>query len=166
MARLYKGLEFQTIHQGTWSLEDLEGSVVLVVNTASECGFTPQYTGLEALHQQYGDLGLRVLAFPCDQFGQQEPGTDAEVHSFCESQYKITFPIHCKIDVNGKDAHPFYQRLKAECPGLLGSQRIKWNFTKFIIDKRGRPRKRYAPFTKPQHIESFIRQLLNEPTET
>ena len=157
-------LVFEPAAGDSWSLEDLEGFVILVVNTASECGFTPQYTALEALHQQYHHMGLRVLAFPCDQFGHQEPGNDREIHSFCETQYKVSFPVHRKIEVNGVNTHPFFAQLKVLAPGILGSTKLKWNFTKFLIDRRGEVRKRYAPFTTPQGIEPLLRTLLNEPT--
>src|SRR5690606_6789101 len=118
---------------------------LLIVNTASKCGFTPQYQGLETLYRQYKNRGLVVLAFPCNQFGHQEPGDEQEIQKFCSSNYDISFPLFAKIDVNGKDAHPLYQYLKNEQPGLLGSKRIKWNFTKFIVDRTGKIVKRYAP---------------------
>lgn len=162
MALDYNGLEFTPAQGSPWPYSDLEGKVVLMVNTASYCGFTPQYSGLEVLHQQYHDMGFRVLAFPCDQFGQQEPGTDADIVSFCQSQYQVHFPIHHKIEVNGADSLPIYQQLKKEAPGLMGTQRIKWNFTKFLVDRNRVVRKRFAPFTSPQALEAMVRTLLHE----
>jgi len=130
------------------------------VNTASKCGFTPQYKGLEALYQKYHGKGLEVLGFPCNQFGEQEPGTADEIAQFCELNYGVTFPLFAKVDVNGADAAPVYKYLKAEKPGLLGSEAIKWNFTKFLIGKEGEPIKRFAPTTKPEAIESHIKAAL------
>lgn len=136
------------------------GHVLLIVNTASECGFTPQYGGLEQLYQQFKDRGLMVLGFPCNQFGKQEPGTAAEIGAFCEKNYGVTFPMFSKVDVNGDDAHPLYKHLKQEAPGVLGTQAIKWNFTKFLVDKNGKVVERYAPQTKPDEIASDIERLL------
>ena len=136
------------------------GKVLLIVNTASKCGFTPQYEGLEALHRQYGARGFEVLGFPCNQFGAQEPGDAAEIANFCSLTYDVTFPMFAKIDVNGDKAAPLFRYLKAEAPGLLGSQGIKWNFTKFLVDRDGKVVDRYAPTTKPADIASAIEALL------
>jgi glutathione peroxidase len=136
------------------------GQVLLIVNTASECGFTPQYAGLEQLYRQYKDRGLAVLGFPCNQFGKQEPGTDAEIGAFCEKNYGVSFPMFAKVDVNGDAAHPLYKHLKEQAPGVLGTQGIKWNFTKFLIGKDGSVVKRYAPQTKPEEIAADIDNLL------
>jgi glutathione peroxidase len=133
---------------------------MLIVNVASKCGFTPQYKGLEALYRKMHDRGLEVLGFPCNQFGAQEPGTEKEIQSFCESKYDVTFPLYAKIDVNGADAAPLYRYLKKERPGLLGSAAIKWNFTKFLIDRKGRVVERYAPKIEPQTIAADIEKLL------
>ena len=142
------------------NLSEFTGKVLLVVNTASECGFTPQFTGLEELHQRYQDRGLVVLGFPCNQFGEQEPGTAQEIGAFCRSNYGVTFPLFEKIDVNGDQAHPFYQWLKQSAPGVLGSERIKWNFTKFLVDRTGKVKARYAPVTKPADLVKDIEALL------
>lgn len=145
------------------SLADYRGKVLLIVNTASECGFTPQYTGLQALHDVYGDRGFEVLGFPCNQFGKQEPGDAAQIGAFCESRFQVTFPLFAKIDVNGADAHPLYRWLTAEKPGVLGTQAIKWNFTKFLVRRDGTVFKRYAPTTKPEEIRGDIETLLADP---
>lgn len=142
------------------NLATYRGKVALIVNTASACGFTPQYKGLEELHRRYADKGLAVLGFPCNQFGKQEPGNEAEIGAFCEKNYGVSFPMFAKIDVNGAQAHPLYQHLKSEAPGLLGTQRIKWNFTKFLVDQDGKVVKRYAPQTKPEEISGDIEKLL------
>jgi glutathione peroxidase len=136
------------------------GKVMLIVNTASKCGFTPQYQGLEALYQKYRDRGLVVLGFPCNQFGSQEPGSATEIGSFCEKNYGVSFPMFEKIDVNGDTAHPLYQWLKKNARGLLGSERIKWNFTKFLLDRQGNAVERYAPVKKPQDLAKDIEALL------
>ena len=133
---------------------------LLIVNVASKCGFTPQYTGLEALHRQYKDKGLLVAGFPCDQFGHQEPGDAAEIRQFCSLNYEVSFPLFAKIEVNGATAHPLYQALKAAAPGILGTEAIKWNFTKFLVDGQGRVVARYAPTDTPQSIEKDILALL------
>ncbi|MEI9926756.1 MAG: glutathione peroxidase [Sphingomonas sp.] len=138
----------------------MPGRLLLIVNTASKCGFTPQYEGLEALQRRYQDRGFAVLAFPCNQFGAQEPGSAEEIASFCTLTYDVTFPIFAKIDVNGADAAPLFRHLKQEAPGLLGSQGIKWNFTKFLIDRAGGVVERYAPTTKPEDIADDIEKLL------
>jgi len=135
------------------------GQVVLVVNTASQCGFTPQYQGLQALHDTYGAQGFAVLGFPCDQFGHQEPGEDAEIAGFCERNFGVTFPLFSKVDVNGDDAHPVFAWLRSEKGGLLGNK-IKWNFTKYLVGKDGRVIDRYAPTTKPEKISADIEKAL------
>lgn len=142
------------------SLRDFAGKVVLVVNTASKCGFTPQYEGLEALYKQYRERGLTVLGFPCNQFGAQEPGTAEEIGSFCEKNYGVSFPLFEKIDVNGAAAHPLYRWLKSNAKGLLGSEAIKWNFTKFLIDRNGQVIERFAPTTKPEDLQANVEALL------
>ena len=141
-------------------LSEYQGSVVLIVNTASECGFTSQYEGLEALYQQYKDQGLVILGFPCNQFGQQEKGDNATIGVFCQKNYGVSFPMFAKIEVNGDGAAPLYQQLKSEAPGLLGSKGIKWNFTKFLINRQGKVVKRYAPTTKPEKLKADIESLL------
>ena len=141
-------------------LNDYQGKVLLIVNTASKCGFTPQYTGLESLHQTYGERGFSVLAFPCNQFGGQEPGSEEEIQSFCDVNYQISFPLFSKIEVNGAASHPLYAHLKEQAPGALGSKRIKWNFTKFLVNQQGEVVKRFAPSTKPEAIASDIEALL------
>ena len=142
------------------TLADYAGKVVLVVNTASKCGFTPQYKGLEALWQAFKDRGLVILGFPCNQFGQQEPGDNAAISQFCELNFGVTFPLFKKVEVNGSNAHPLFVQLKKRAPGLLGSQGIKWNFTKFLIDRDGQSVKRYAPATKPEALKTAIEALL------
>jgi len=141
-------------------LRQYRGKVLLIVNTASACGFTPQYKGLEEVYRQFQDKGLVVLGFPCNQFGRQEPGTEEEIGAFCEKNYGVTFPLFAKIDVNGDDAHPLFKHLKQAAPGLLGTEAIKWNFTKFLIDKDGRVHKRYAPQTTPRELVKDIEALL------
>ena len=142
------------------SLEAYRGKVLLIVNTASKCGFTPQYEGLEALHRDYAARGFEVLGFPCNQFGGQEPGDAAEIANFCSLTYDVTFPVFAKVDVNGGAADPLFERLKAAAPGVLGSKAIKWNFTKFLVDREGRVVDRYAPTTKPADIRADIEKLL------
>ena len=143
-----------------FDLRDFEGQVLLIVNTASKCGFTPQYAGLEALHQRFVARGFSVLAFPCNQFGGQEPGTDADIQSFCDLNYQTSFPLFSKIEVNGAASHPLFAHLKQAAPGLLGSQRIKWNFTKFLVNQQGEVVKRYAPTATPEAIAPDIEALL------
>ncbi len=133
---------------------------MLIVNTASKCGFTPQYEGLEALHQRYQSKGLAVLGFPCNQFGQQEPGSEESVAEFCQLNYGVSFTMHSKVDVNGKQAHPLFVYLKAQAPGALGTSAIKWNFTKFLVNRQGEVIKRFAPATKPQKLAPSIETLL------
>lgn len=142
------------------TLADFKGKVLLIVNTASECGFTPQFTGLEALYEKYRDRGFAVLGFPCNQFGEQEPGTAEQIGAFCQKNYGVTFPMFEKIDVNGDAAHPLYKWLKQSAPGVLGSERIKWNFTKFLLDRDGNVKARYAPVTKPEQLAQDIEALL------
>lgn len=142
------------------TLADFAGKAVLVVNTASKCGFTPQYKGLENLWQQYKDKGLVVLGFPCNQFGKQEPGSEGAITEFCELNFGVSFPLFKKVDVNGSDAHPLFVKLKKNAPGLLGSQGVKWNFTKFLISADGKQVKRFAPTTKPEDLTAEIEALL------
>ena len=144
----------------TIDLADKQGKVLLVVNTASKCGFTPQYDGLEKLWQDYGGRGFEVLAFPCNQFGAQEPGTADEIESFCKVNFGLSFPLLAKIEVNGDNADPLYDWLKKEAPGVLGTKAIKWNFTKFLIGRDGRVVRRYAPTDKPESIAGDIEKLL------
>ncbi len=141
-------------------LDRYKGRVVLVVNTASQCGFTPQYKGLEALHKKYHAKGFDVLGFPCNQFGAQEPGSEAEIATFCETSYGVTFPMFAKVEVNGDGADPLYKWLKKEKPGLLGSEAIKWNFTKFLVGRDGKVVARYAPNDTPESIAPAIEKLL------
>ncbi|MDF1564131.1 MAG: glutathione peroxidase [Deltaproteobacteria bacterium] len=152
--------EVKTNKGETQTLEPYRGKVLLIVNTASKCGFTPQYEGLEALHAELSGRGLEILAFPCNQFGGQEPGSDEEIASFCELRFHTTFPLFSKIDVNGDDAHPLYEHLKAEAPGLLGTRAIKWNFTKFLVDREGRVVSRFAPKDTPESLRGEIEALL------
>lgn len=142
------------------TLADFEAKAVLVVNTASQCGFTPQYQGLERLWQRYKDRGLVVLGFPCNQFGKQEPGSESEIATFCELNFGVSFPLFRKIEVNGAGTHPLYAHLKRQAPCLLGSQRIKWNFTKFLLSADGQSIKRFAPTTKPEALQGEIEALL------
>jgi glutathione peroxidase len=153
----------RTIDGTDQSLSAYQGKALLIVNVASKCGFTPQYTGLEALHRKLAPQGFAVLGFPCDQFGHQEPGDEAEIRNFCSLSYDVTFPLFAKIEVNGDNAHPLYRHLKKAAPGLLGSEAIKWNFTKFLVDRSGRVVKRYAPTDKPESIEKDIVPLLSDP---
>ena len=160
----------QSIHHFTYinnkgqevALSDLMGKVILIVNTASKCGYTNQYQGLEAMYQEYKDQGLEIIAFPCDQFGGQEPGDDVEIEQFCELNYGVSFRLSTKIDVNGDNTHPLFQVLKAEAPGILGSKRIKWNFTKFLVGKNGHVIRRFATATKPESIKADIERALVE----
>ena len=142
------------------SMAEFRGKVMLIVNTASQCGFTPQFGGLEALHKSYAGQGLAVLGFPCNQFGAQDPGSNGEISDFCQLNYGVSFPMMSKIDVNGPAAHPLYKWLSSEAPGLLGSKAIKWNFTKFLIGKDGKVIKRYAPLDKPVHLTKDIEAAL------
>jgi glutathione peroxidase len=149
-----------TIHNEKTTLAPYKGKVMLIVNTASECGFTPQFEGLEKLYQKYRSKGFVVLGFPCNQFGGQEPLNEAGIENFCRINYGVTFPMFAKIDVNGNNAHPLYQYLKQQATGILGSEAIKWNFTKFLVSKDGKVIKRYAPSTSPESIASDIEKLL------
>lgn len=142
------------------SLADYRGKVLLIVNVASKCGFTPQYTALEALHQRFHDRGFAVLGFPCNQFGKQEPGDSAEIAAFCSTTYPVSFPMFAKIEVNGDGAHPLYRQLKEQAPGLLGSSGIKWNFTKFLVSRQGEAVERFAPTVRPEDIAPRIVKLL------
>ncbi|RXZ65948.1 glutathione peroxidase [Pelagerythrobacter rhizovicinus] len=144
----------------TLDLKDKLGKVLLVVNTASKCGFTPQYEGLEKLYEGYGDRGFEVLGFPCNQFGAQEPGSADEIAEFCKVNFGVTFPLMAKVDVNGDNASPLFDWLKREAPGLMGSKAIKWNFTKFLVDREGKVVRRYAPTDKPERIAEDIEALL------
>lgn len=148
-------MDGRTVH-----LSDYRHQVLLIVNTASQCGFTPQYKGLQALHEQFGDKGLVVLGFPCNQFGGQEPGTDADIASFCELNHGVTFGLMRKVEVNGPDAHPLYRWLCQQAPGLLGSKAIKWNFTKFLVGRDGTTIERFAPQTDPASLASAIERAL------
>lgn len=143
-------------------LNAYRGKVLLIVNTASNCGFTPQYKGLEAVYEQFRDKGVEVLGFPCNQFGAQEPGTADQIGAFCEKNYGVSFPLFDKIDVNGDGAHPLFKHLKHEAPGLMGTEAIKWNFTKFLVKKDGTVYKRYAPRTEPKELMRDIEKLLAE----
>jgi glutathione peroxidase len=142
-------------------LDEFRGQVLLIVNTASRCGNTPQYAGLEQLYRTYKERGFAVLGFPCNQFGAQEPGSAAEIASFCERNYGVSFPLFAKIEVNGSEAHPLYQFLKKAKPGIFGTDRIKWNFTKFLVDRHGSVVCRYAPSTKPKALTAGIEALLD-----
>nr|WP_306819105.1 glutathione peroxidase [Leptospira sp. id769339] len=151
-----------TLNNGTEKkLQDYKGKVLLIVNTASQCGFTPQYKGLQEMYDKYKGKGLEILGFPCDQFGHQEPGSDAEIQSFCQVNFGVNFPLFKKIEVNGDGTHPVYQYLKKQAPGLLGKS-IKWNFTKFLIDKQGNVIKRFAPMTPPEKLDKQIEELLSK----
>ncbi|MCB1541750.1 MAG: glutathione peroxidase [Rhodoblastus sp.] len=141
-------------------LKRYKGKALLIVNTASQCGFTPQYAGLEKLHRDLSDRGFEVLGFPCNQFGAQEPGDAEEIKNFCSLKYDVTFPMFAKVDVNGSDTHPLFEYLKKAKPGLLGSQNVKWNFTKFLVDKEGNPVARYAPQESPESLRKDIEKLL------
>ena len=151
-----------TINGQEVSLKDYQGKVLLIVNTASKCGFTPQFEGLESLYKELQSEGLEILGFPCNQFGSQDPGTGDEIQEFCQLNYGVSFPVFSKINVNGKDAHPLYDFLKKEARGFLWSKRIKWNFTKFLVDHEGNVVKRYSPMTKPSKLVKDIERLLNQ----
>ena len=142
------------------TLDEFKGKVLLIVNTASKCGFTPQYQGLESLYRKYKDKGLVVLGFPCNQFGQQEPGSDSEIQEFCTLNYGVSFPVYAKVEVNGADAHPLFSHLKKEAPGILGTEGVKWNFTKFLVGRDGAVVHRYAPKDKPETLVADIEALL------
>jgi glutathione peroxidase len=159
MTTLYD-IPVRTIDGSEQTLASYRGQVLLIVNTASQCGLTPQYAGLEALHRELGPKGLAVLGFPCNQFGAQEPGSEAEIKTFCETGYDVTFPMYAKIDVNGDDTHPLYRLLKEERPGVLGTEAIKWNFTKFLVGRDGTVIKRYAPTDTPESMHADIERAL------
>lgn len=150
----------KTIAGPEQSLAEFKGKVLLIVNVASKCGYTPQYEGLEALYQQYKDKGFEVLGFPCNQFLSQEPGTEQDIVQFCSSTYDVTFPMYRKIDVNGDNAHPLYRHLKSEAKGILGSQAVKWNFTKFLVGRDGKVIARFATATKPEELKADIEKAL------
>ncbi len=152
--------EFKLASGQTREMADFSGKVLLIVNTASKCGFTPQFKGLEALYEKYADRGLVVIGFPCNQFANQDPGSNEEIVEFCQLNYGVTFPMAEKVDVNGENTHPLYQFLKSEAGGLLGSKNIKWNFTKFLVDDKGNVLERFAPSTKPEKIAAAIESLL------
>jgi glutathione peroxidase len=149
-----------TIDGAEVSMQEYHDQVLLIVNVASKCGFTPQYTGLEALYRKLHPSGFSILGFPCDQFGQQEPGNEQEIRTFCSTNYDVTFPLFAKIEVNGSHAHPLYKYLKQQQPGILGSEAIKWNFTKFLVDRNGEVVKRFGSIDKPEAIEKDITPLL------
>lgn len=151
-----------TIDFKSTTLKDFPAKAYLIVNTASKCGFTPQYAGLEELWNNYKDRGLNILGFPCDQFGGQEPGTEADISTFCQVNFGVTFPLFAKIDVNGKNTHPLFVHLKKSAPGILGTEAIKWNFTKFLLDGSGRVIKRYGSATKPAEIADDIATLIGD----
>jgi len=155
-------IEVQTLTGDRHPLRTYEGSALLVVNTASQCGFTPQYADLQSLWEEFQGDGLVVLGFPCNQFGRQEPGTHEEIGAFCERNYGVTFPMYAKIDVNGANAHPLYDHLKAAAPGAFGTRAVKWNFTKFLVDRRGAVRDRFAPMTKPDELRVDIQGVLGD----
>jgi glutathione peroxidase len=148
------------------SLADFRGQVLLIVNVASQCGYTPQYAGLEALYRKYASRGFAVLGFPCNQFGAQEPGDETEIAQFCSRRYDVTFPLFAKVNVNGPDAHPLFNHLKAKAPGILGTEAIKWNFTKFLVDRAGRVRKRFGSRDLPEAIDPDVAALVDEPPST
>jgi glutathione peroxidase len=154
--------EVTTIDGQRQSLAAYRGQVLLIVNVASRCGFTPQYAGLEAMYQKYRARGFSVLGFPCDQFGHQEPGVEAEIKEFCQRTYNVTFPLFAKIEVNGPAAHPLYNYLKSSRRGFLGTKVIKWNFTKFLVDRKGNVVLRYAPVIAPERIERHVQRLLDD----
>src|SRR5512137_1325590 len=159
MASIYD-FSVNDIHGKPVPLSRYKGKVLLIVNVASKCGFTPQYKGLEALYEKLHAKGLEVLGFPCNQFGAQEPGSESEIASFCELNYGVTFPMFAKVDVNGDTAAPLYRHLKSAKPGLLGSEAIKWNFTKFLVDRKGNVVERFAPNTEPDALAADIEKLL------
>jgi len=159
MASLYD-IPVKSIDGSEQTLAPYQGKVLVIVNTASQCGFTPQYKGLERLHRELGPKGVEVLGFPCNQFGSQEPGNEEEIKSFCSLTYDVSFPMFAKIDVNGEHAHPLYEHLKSEKPGLLGTEAIKWNFTKFLVGRDGKVLKRYAPTDTPESIRADVEKAL------
>jgi glutathione peroxidase len=154
------GFQVKNVQGQDVSLEKYRGKTLLIVNVASRCGFTPQYTGLETLYQKFKDRNFEILAFPCNQFGAQEPGTDAEIASFCKTNYDVSFSLFSKVDVNGAAATPLYKYLKSSVPGLLGTEAVKWNFTKFLVDKDGQVLKRFAPTDSPEAIGKELEKIL------
>ena len=159
MSTAFYDFRAKDIHGKEVSMEEYKGKTVLVVNTASKCGFTPQFEGLENLYKKYSEKGLVILGFPCNQFANQEPGNEKSIMEGCMLNYGVTFPMFSKIDVNGPDAHPLYKYLKKELPGAIGS-RIKWNFTKFLINSEGKPVKRFSPATKPEKIDLYLQKTI------
>lgn len=155
-------IEVKTIRGEAKKLKEYEGKVLLIVNTASKCGFTPQYGELQRLHETYGDQGLQVLGFPCNQFARQEPDDEDAIEKNCQLNHGVTFPLHAKIDVKGPGAHPLFRYLTSKAPGFLGTRTIKWNFTKFLVDRSGRVVKRFAPAVTPDKIEPYIEKLLQD----
>ena len=158
---LSPGIPLETIDGKAAALSDFAGQTLLIVNVASRCGFTPQYAGLEALYRRFRERGFAVLGFPCNQFGHQEPGDESEIRKFCTDKYDVTFPMFAKVEVNGLNAHPLFKALKQEAPGLLGTQAIKWNFTKFLVNRDGQVVKRYAPTDTPEKISKDMQSLLS-----
>ncbi len=154
-------IEVKTIDGTTEKLEKYKGKALLIVNVASKCGFTPQYTELENLYKEYKNQGLEILAFPCNQFNGQEPGDEKEIKQFCSLTYDVTFPMFSKVNVNGSEAHPLFEELKNALPGIMGTKAIKWNFTKFLIDKNGNPVKRYAPNDNPKDMGADVKKALS-----
>lgn len=159
MSEIYD-IECTTAQGEEQRLDAYRDKAMLIVNTASRCGFTPQFAGLEKLHREFAGRGLQVLGFPCNQFGKQDPGSDGEILDFCQKNYGVSFPIFSKVEVNGKNAHPLYRLLKKAVPGLLGSEAIKWNFTKFLVNRDGKVVARFAPSDKPEQLEQAIEELL------
>ncbi|MGG4491852.1 glutathione peroxidase [Metabacillus idriensis] len=155
-------IKVKNINGEEQSMSSYKGKVLVIVNTASKCGFTPQYKGLQELYERYQSDGLEILGFPCNQFMSQEPGAEEEIKSFCEINYGVTFPMFAKVDVNGSEAHPLFTQLTSEAPGLLGSKAVKWNFTKFLVDRNGRAVERFSPNTDPKELEESIQKLLKE----
>lgn len=155
-----RDIEVKTITGEPKAMAAYAGKALLIVNVASKCGFTPQYQGLESLYRQFKDRGFAVLGFPCDQFGHQEPGNEEEIRNFCSSVYEVSFPMFSKIEVNGPGAHPLYQSLKKAVPGIFGTRRIKWNFTKFLVDPQGKVVVRFAPTGKPERLAKYIEAVL------
>ncbi|MFZ9595354.1 MAG: glutathione peroxidase [Bdellovibrionia bacterium] len=153
-------IEVKDIAGHVKKMSDYRGKVLLIVNVASECGFTSQYEGLEALSRKYRDRGLVVMGFPCNQFGGQEPGSESQIQQFCESKFQVSFPLFSKVEVNGPSAHPLFQHLKSECKGILGTEAIKWNFTKFLVDRSGHVLQRFAPQTAPKDMAQEIEKLI------
>ncbi|MCK7598531.1 glutathione peroxidase [Microbulbifer sp. CAU 1566] len=159
MTDLYS-IPLQTADGTPTTLEEHKGKVLLIVNTASKCGFTPQYQGLEDLYRDYQDRGFMVLGFPCNQFGKQEPGSDSEIQEFCSLNFGVSFPVYAKLDVNGEQAHPLFTHLKKAAPGILGTEGVKWNFTKFLVNRNGEVVNRFAPKDKPEALATAVEKLL------